>query len=194
MIRIDRPVIVEGKYDKIKLSSIIEATIIVTNGFQIFSDKEKLNFIRKISEKNGVIILTDSDWAGLKIRNYLKGSINPNKIIHVYIPDVYGKEKRKFHSSKEGKLGVEGIKIDLLIEAFTRAGVINQKDAGSSDKITKLDFYNWGLSGQANSSTKRREVTQALGFPENLSSNALLEAVNEFYTRENFLTLMQPLM
>ncbi|MBQ4247912.1 MAG: toprim domain-containing protein, partial [Ruminococcus sp.] len=137
MIKINEAIIVEGKYDKIKLSSIVDAVIIITNGFGIFKDEEKLGLIRYYAQKTGIIILTDSDAAGRKIRGYIKGAVKGGKITNVYIPDVFGKEKRKTKPSAEGKLGVEGIDVDTLLEAFRKAGISASENTVRSD-ITKL--------------------------------------------------------
>ena len=151
MIHIAQAIIVEGKYDKIKLSSILDAVILVTNGFHIFHDAEKMSLIRYYAKTTGVIILTDSDTAGFKIRHYLKGAVHEGKLYHVYIPDIYGKERRKDKPSAEGKLGVEGIDKKRLLEAFGKAGILAEEAPEKTDPITKLDLYELGLSGGADS-------------------------------------------
>ena len=185
MIKIDMPVIVEGKYDKIKLKSIIDGIIITTDGYGIYKNKEKMSLIRKYAEKTGIIILTDSDGAGFQIRNHLKSIIGNGKIINIYIPDVFGKERRKAAPSKEGKIGVEGIDKDILIKAFTDAGVL-----GTTEKkepwLTKSDFMEMGLSGGENSSALRERLALKLGLPERITSKALLEALNNLYTEADF--------
>ena len=145
MIHIAQAIIVEGKYDKIKLSSILDAVILVTNGFHIFHDAEKMSLIRYYAKTTGVIILTDSDTAGFKIRHYLKGAVHEGKLYHVYIPDIYGKERRKDNPSAEGKLGVEGIDKKRLLEAFGKAGILAEEAPEKTDPITKLDLYELGL-------------------------------------------------
>ncbi len=179
------PVIVEGKYDKIKLKSIIDGIIITTDGYGIYKNKEKMSLIRKYAEKTGIIILTDSDGAGFQIRNHLKSIIGNGKIINIYIPDVFGKERRKAAPSKEGKIGVEGIDKDILIKAFTDAGVL-----GTTEKkepwLTKSDFMEMGLSGGENSSALRERLALKLGLPERITSKALLEALNNLYTEADF--------
>ena len=140
MIHIEQAVIVEGKYDKIKLESIIDAVIIQTNGFAVFKDNEKMSLIKHFAHTNGIIILTDSDTAGFKIRNYLKGTIENDKITNVYIPDIFGKEKRKIKPSKEGKLGVEGIDKDIIVNAFIKAGIIFSDKIKTEKVISKLDL------------------------------------------------------
>ena len=170
LLRTEQAVIVEGKYDKIKLESIIDATIIVTNGYGIFKDKEKLELIRFYAKHKGIIILTDPDGAGFKIRGYLKGSVPEGKITNVYIPDVFGKEKRKEKPSCEGKLGVEGIKKELIIEAFRKAG-ISFTDDGNTER--------------------RRKILKKTGLPERLSTTGMLEAFNTMMTREEFYKLTE---
>lgn len=177
MIKIKQAIIVEGKYDKIKLSSILDAVIITTNGYGIFKDKEKLSLIRYYAEKTGIIILTDSDSSGFKIRGYLKGAIPKGSIKHVYIPDIFGKEKRKEKPSAEGKLGVEGIKAEIILEAFRKAGISADESINEPD-ITSIVFYETGLSGGANSSLLRKKLQKRLGLPELMSSSALMEVLN----------------
>lgn len=179
-------VIVEGKYDKIKLSSVIDAVIIPTNGFRVFKDKEKMELIRYYASGAGIIILTDSDSAGFKIRNYIKGSVGNARIFNVYIPDIYGKERRKTEFSKEGKLGVEGMDEDVLIEAFKKSGIDFSSEPRRRRDITKMDLFEDGLSGGANSSEKRAELLKALGLPELLTANAMLEVLNAMLTREQY--------
>ncbi len=182
MIKIDEAIIVEGKYDKIKLSSIIDAVIIVTNGFGIFKDSEKLALIRYYAEKTGIIILTDSDSAGRKIRGYIKSAVKGN-IKNVYIPDIFGKEKRKRTSSAEGKLGVEGIDTKIILSAFEKAGITSSERTSPPD-ITKFTLYELGLSGGNNSSILRKELQKSLGLPSLLSASALIEVLNTMMTAE----------
>lgn len=184
MIHIAQAIIVEGKYDKIKLSSIMDAVILVTNGFRIFRDPEKMALIRYYAKTTGVIVLTDSDTAGFKIRNYLKGAVQEGKLYHVYIPDIYGKERRKEKPSAEGKLGVEGIDKKRLLEAFAKAGILADETAEKTDPITKLDLYELGLSGGADSKQKRKALQKKLGLPDLLSASSLLEVLNTMVTRE----------
>lgn len=183
MIRIRQAIIVEGKYDKIKLSSLVDAVILETNGFRIFKDAEKMALIRYYAETTGVILLTDADRAGFKIRNYIKGSVKNGKVYQVYTPDIYGKERRKLQPSAEGKLGVEGIAPDILLNAFAKAGIAAEEQSTHADPITKQDFYELGLSGGAWSSIMRRELQKRLGLPSLLSSNALLEVLNHMMTK-----------
>lgn len=179
-------VIVEGKYDKIKLSSVIDAVIIPTNGFRVFKDKEKMELIRYYASGAGIIILTDSDSAGFKIRNYIKGSVGNARIFNVYIPDIYGKERRKTEYSKEGKLGVEGMDEKVLIEAFKKSGIDFSSEPRRRRDITKMDLFEDGLSGGANSSEKRARLLKKLGLPELLTANAMLEVLNSMFTREQY--------
>ena len=183
MIKLEQAVIVEGKYDKIKLTSIIDGVIIVTNGFGIFKDKEKLELIRYYAEKTGIIILTDSDNAGRKIRGYIKGAIKKGSIVNVHIPDIFGKEKRKTKPSAEGKLGVEGIDVKILREAFSKAGITASERTAPRD-ITKLTMFELGLSGGNESSILRKKLQGRLGLPSMLSVGALLEVLNTMMTAE----------
>lgn len=185
MINIEQAIIVEGKYDKIKLSSVINAVIIPTDGFRIFKDKEKIELIKSFAEKKGIIILTDSDSAGFIIRNHIKGCIKDGKIINVYVPDIYGKEKRKEKPSKEGKLGVEGIDKDIVIEAFKKAGVFFT-DKEKEHKITKIDLYEDGLIGGENSSNKRKKLLESLRLPELLTTSSMIDVLNSLYTLEEY--------
>ena len=187
MIKIDKPVIVEGKYDIIKLSRIVDALIIKTDGFGIFKDKEKQALLRRLADENGIIVLTDSDSAGFLIRKFLKSSIAEDKITHVYIPDIYGKEKRKTQAGKEGKIGVEGISEEILLEAFRRAGVdCIESDRQERRLITNIDLYEAGLMGKDNSKEKRVKLMKALALPERLSTSSLIKILNTFVTYEEF--------
>lgn len=182
MITVKQPIIVEGKYDKIKLQSVVDGLIITTDGFRIYKDKEKLSLIRAFAEKTGVIILTDSDGAGFQIRNHLKGCIKNGRIYNVYIPDIFGKEKRKDKPSKEGKLGVEGIDTDILLKAFEEAGIFSEES--NPVWLTKSDLLDDGLIGVQDSSRLRKQFIAELKLPEHLSTSALLEVLNRLYTRE----------
>jgi len=191
--KIKEAIVVEGRYDKNTLSQVVDAVIIETSGFGIFSDKEKLKLLRNIAEKRGLIIFTDSDSAGFMIRNHIKGAIDTTKIKQAYIPDVIGKEKRKRSASKEGKLGVEGMSPDIIRQALIRAGATLEGNGGVEEKlgtpITKTDFFCMGLSGGAGSAGKRAQLIKALGLPERLSADALLDILNALYTKEEFETL-----
>ncbi|MBQ7757090.1 MAG: DUF4093 domain-containing protein [Oscillospiraceae bacterium] len=185
MLHIKQAIVVEGKYDKIKLSSITDAVIIVTNGFSLFKDKEKQALIRFYAEKTGIIILTDSDSAGFKIRNLIKNIAKDGNIINVYVPEIFGKEKRKAEFSKEGKLGVEGIDKEIIINALEKAGVFCENTV-TREKITNLDFYEDGLSGGPDSSNLRKKLLKYMDLPQLLSSKALLEIVNTMYSKDEY--------
>ncbi len=187
MIKLNEAVIVEGKYDKIKLSGILDTVIIETDGFAIFKDKEKQNLIRFLAEKRGIIILTDSDSAGFKIRSFIKGITNSENVKNVYIPDIYGKEKRKTEPSKEGKLGVEGMNTDVILEALKKSGVFASENiAKEKREITHTDFFEDGISGGDNSSETRKRLAKELGLPEKISSSALLKIINSYMTYEEY--------
>ena len=189
-LKIKEAIVVEGRYDKNTLSQLVDAVIIETSGFGIFSNKEKLKLMRDIADKRGIIVLTDSDSAGFMIRNHIKGAIDPDKIKQAYIPDIMGKEKRKRSVSKEGKLGVEGMRPDIIRQALVRAGAtiegVEEPLSANMHPITKTDFFCMGLSGGAGSSAKRQQLIKALGLPERLSADALLDIINALYTREEF--------
>jgi ribonuclease M5 len=184
MIKINEAVIVEGKYDKIKLDSILDATIIETNGFSIFEDKEKLELIRKAAKNNGIIILTDSDSAGFKIRGFLNGAIKEGNITNLYIPDVFGKEKRKPDFSKEKKLGVEGIEKRIIEKLFSNLGVKSK----SEPQITKLDLYEDGYIGSEQSSERRYMLLKKLDLPEHISTNRLIEIINLLSLKSEYIS------
>lgn len=188
MIKIDQAVIVEGKYDKIKLSSILDAVIIETEGFGIFKDKAKQKLIRKLAEKKGIVIMTDSDSAGFVIRSFLSGIVSPDRITHVYIPDILGKEKRKDTPSKEGKLGVEGVSAEIILTALEKAGITGASlNEGESRRlVTKTDFFEDGISGKPDSQQKRKALLKALDLPENLSANGMLKIINTYMTYEDY--------
>ena len=185
LIKLKQPVIVEGKYDKITLENVIDALIIPTNGFGIFKDREKCAMIRSLAKKNGVIVLTDSDGAGAVIRSYLKKIIGDSEIINVYVPQLKGKEKRKSAGSKEGLLGVEGMTPEIIEEAFKKSGVFCTK-AETVKKITKADMFKYGLSGCKDSGEKRKSFLKFLSLPENLSSSAMLDVMNNMFTESEF--------
>lgn len=191
-IKLSEAVIVEGKYDKIKLSNILDAFIIETNGFAVFKDKTKLSFIKKLAKERGIIILTDSDHAGFMIRNYISSGVPKEQIKNVYIPDVFGKEKRKNAPSKEGKLGVEGMTKEVIVEALSKAGITSSKSV-CSDPVTTVDFYDLGLTGGAGSKAKRKALCKALDLPEFLSTSSLISCINNFMTKEEFYSFCQNL-
>jgi len=191
LIKVKEAVIVEGKYDKIKLSSIIDGLIIETRGFQIFSDKKQMALIRRLADTRGILVLTDSDAAGFVIRNYLTGAISADKIKHAYIPDILGKEKRKDKPSKEGKLGVEGVSVKVITDALHRAGVTcDSNEAPIGRFITKTDLYLLGLSGGQNSAQKRQVLLKELLLPEYLASNSLVGVLNSIMSYNEFSELV----
>ena len=189
MLSISKPIIVEGKYDKIKLSSIVRANIITTDGFGIFSAAEKAQLLRRLAEKRGVIVLTDSDGAGLVIRNHLKNLIPADKLIHLYIPQIKGQERRPRAPSKEGYLGVEGIDADMLQKLL--APFADDGAAENQMCLTKSELYALGLSGRQDSARLRTELAHALSLPDNLSSNALLAAINMLVTETEFASALE---
>ena len=188
MIRIREAIIVEGRYDKNTLAQIVDAPILETSGFGIFHDRQRLALLRRLAETRGIIVLTDSDGAGFVIRNYLRGAIDLSQVKHAYIPDIAGKERRKKHGSKEGKLGVEGMRPDVLLEALRRAGatIEGEETMAAGARITKADLYAAGLTGGADSKAARQRLLAQLDLPEHLSTNALLEVLNALMTREEF--------
>ena len=191
MIKLKEAVIVEGKYDKIRLESVIDAPIIVTDGFGIFKNREKMNYIRRLARSRGIIILTDSDSAGFLIRSHITGCIKDGNIKNVYIPDVFGKEKRKDKPSKEGKLGVEGIDGEVILSALKKAGIGADITNEPTKKITKADLYELGLNGTDGSKQKREAVLKKLELPSRMSQNAMLEALNIFYSYDELVELIE---
>lgn len=192
MLRLHQAVVVEGRYDKNTLSQLVDAEIIETRGFGVMKDKALLDLLRRIAEKRGLIILTDSDGAGFVIRNYLKGALPKEHVAHAYIPDVYGKEHRKAAPGKEGKLGVEGMKPEVLLQALKQAGACFE-EKNAADRLTKYDLYVLGLTGKSDSSKKRQDLMKKLSLPEHLSTNALLDVLNILYSREEAFGLLQTL-
>ena len=193
--RVREVIVVEGRYDKNALRQAVEATVIETGGFGVFKDGEKLALLRRLAAERGLILLTDSDGAGFVIRNFLKGAIPPDRLKQAYIPDIYGKERRKTAPGKEGKLGVEGMPPAVLLQALERAGAVFEDGDAPQERtpITKGDFYDLGLTGGTNSTALRGAVLRALDLPERMTANALLEAVNLLYGREEFLALVERL-
>lgn len=188
MYHIKECIIVEGVYDKIKLSRFIDATIFVTHGFSVFNNKKAIKTIKTLAEKCGVVILTDSDAAGFKIRNFIKQSLPEAEVKHAYIPEVQGKERRKKKAGKEGILGVEGISEEIILNALKNAGctIDSEPAAGKKGAVTKADLYNLGLSGGAQSSAKRQLLGEKLGLPSKISANMFTDAVNAIMSREEF--------
>ena len=187
MRKIREVVVVEGRYDKNTLSQVVDAVILETSGFGIFNDREKRKLLQTLAEKRGLIVLTDSDGAGFLIRNHIKGFIDPSLVKHAYIPDIPGKERRKAKASREGKLGVEGMRPQVLLDALTRAGATFEDESNvqtSSPRITKADLFALGLSGGAESARKRVELQRELDLPERLSADALLDVLNALMDRD----------
>ena len=189
MRRLKEVIVVEGRYDKNTLSQVVDAVIITVNGFSVFKDGEKLALLRRLAKEKGLLILTDSDAAGFKIRGHIKGAIKEGKVYHAYIPQILGKESRKRVPSKEGTLGVEGMERSVLEESLRKSGVLFA-DGPKPDPITRMDFYEAGLSGRENSAALRQLLLKELELPSYLSSAALLEAVNALMSREAFFDLL----
>lgn len=196
MVKIHQAIVVEGRYDKNTLSQIVDAPIFQTNGFGIMKDKEQIALLRKVAKVRGLIVFTDSDGAGFVIRNFLKSAIEPQYLLHAYIPDVFGKEKRKSAPGKEGKLGVEGMTPDVIIECLRRAGagVEGETPKRTMGQITKLDLFNMELSGNPDSSRKRRELLKHLELPEHMSANAMLQALNLLFSKEEFYRIVDQII
>lgn len=185
MIHLKQAVIVEGKYDKIKLAPIVDALIITTDGFGIFKDKEKIELIKRLARTNGIVILTDSDRAGFKIRNYIKSFVRDGMITNVFIPDILGKEKRKAVPSKEGKLGVEGIDAEILRDAIEKSGLGAEASQRHND-VSRIMLFDDGFIGKNGAEQKRRMLLKELNLPEAMSANTLLEVLNTIYTLDDY--------
>ncbi len=185
-------IIVEGRYDRDAVLHAVNAVVLETSGFGIFSDKEKASLFRRLADTRGIIVLTDSDGAGFLIRNHLRGILPPDRVKNAYIPDVPGKERRKTSASKEGKLGVEGMSADVILNALINAGATfeGETPSGKAEPVTKLDFYTAGLSGKKDSALKRAAVIRRLGLPERLTANGLLEVINALYSKEEFFSFL----
>lgn len=190
MVKIREAIVVEGRYDKNVLRQIVDAPVFETHGFGVMNDRPLLGLLRRLAETRGLIILTDSDGAGFVIRNYLKGSIPAGRVLHAYIPDIRGKERRKDRPGKEGKLGVEGMRPEVLLEVLRRAGATFE-DAPEAElarvPITKQDLYLLHLTGWPDSAARRAQLKQALGLPEHLSTNGLLDALNAMFDRDELI-------
>lgn len=193
--RIKEAIVVEGRYDKNTLSQVVDAVILETAGFGVFRDSEKLSLLRRIAQKQGLIVLTDSDGAGFVIRNYLKGAIDPALVRHAYIPDRPGKERRKRTPGKEGKLGVEGMRPDVLLEVLRRAGAtfLNEDAPTPYVSLTKADLFSLGLTGHPDSTARRAALLRHLDLPEHLTPNALLDVLSALYTKEELEAVLQEL-
>ena len=181
MIKINEAIIVEGKYDKIKLSGIVDTVIVSVNGFNVFKDADKQKLIRKLAQSRGIIVFTDSDRAGFLIRNFICGIVQSEKVRHAYVPQIEGVEKRKSEASKDGFLGVEGISDDILLDAILKASTRREE---KKDTITKADFMRLGLSGRPDSREKRGKLLKNLDLPKGISANALVEILNLVYNIE----------
>ena len=184
MVKIRQAIVVEGRYDKNTLAQIVDAPILETSGFGVMKDKQQLALLRRVAENRGLIVFTDSDGAGFIIRNFLKNAIDSRHLLHAYIPDVYGKERRKQAPGKEGKMGVEGMSPEVILDCLRRAGATFEDGAETvcRGRITKQDLMELGLSGCKDSSVLRKKLMAKLSFPEHMSSNAMLQALNLLYT------------
>ena len=197
MRRIREVIVVEGRYDKNTLSQVVDATIVTLGGFSVFNDKEKVALLRRLGSQRGLILLTDSDGAGFQIRGYLKSVLPCQQLKQAYIPDIYGKEHRKRAPGKEGTLGVEGMRPEVLLEALCRAGATFEDEdspvLSRGEAVTKADLFAWGLSGGAGAAGKRQALLRRLELPEHLSANGMLEALNLLYTKEELQTVVEQL-
>lgn len=191
MVKIKQAVIVEGKYDKIKLSGIIDAPIIQTDGFGIFRDKELQKMIRTLAQRQGIVVLTDSDSAGFKIRSFIGSTVGTDKIINAYIPDIFGKERRKTEPSKEGKLGVEGVSEQVIMQALANAGVLCEHTEEPKRPITKLDLYEHGFTGGENSTQKREALLKYYDLPSRLTTNSLVKVLNCITSYDDFINAIK---
>ena len=192
--KVKEVIVVEGRYDKHTISQVVDATVVTLGGFSVFNDKEKLAFLRRLAEERGLIVLTDSDGAGFVIRNYLKGALPQQQVKQAYVPDVAGKERRKCKAGKEGKLGVEGMKPEVLLAALERAGATfldgEEECVPAKEPITKADMFSMGYTGKPDSSKRRAELLKTLGLPEKMTGSALLDVLNVIMTRDEFLALV----
>ena len=195
MVKIKEAILVEGRYDKNTLSQIVDAPILETSGFGIFKDKQQMALLRKVAMSRGLIVFTDSDGAGFVIRNHVKSAIPGKYLKHAYIPDIPGKEKRKTAPGKEGKLGVEGMSREIILEALRRAGAtVEGEEVPQQRQITKQDLMMLGLSGGPDASAKRLQLLKKLNLPEHMSPNAMLQALNLFYSLEELTSIMESLV
>lgn len=195
MLKIKEAIVVEGRYDKNTLSQLVDAPILETSGFGIMKDIKQLSLLRKVAKTRGLIIFTDSDGAGFVIRNFLKSAIEPRYLKHAYIPDIPGKERRKNTPGKEGKLGVEGMTPQVILESLRKAGatVLGEEPCRTAGSISKQDMMDLGLSGGSNSSQLRKRLLKELDLPEHMSANALLQAVNLLYTLDELRSMVTQL-
>ena len=192
MIKIKEAIVVEGRYDRNTLSQIVDAPIFETHGFGIFKDKKQMDLLRRAAKTRGLIVFTDADGAGFVIRNHIKSAIEGKYLKHAYTPDIFGKERRKAAPGKEGKLGVEGMRPEIILDALRKAGatVEGEEDSRKSGGITKQDLMELGLSGGPGSSEKRLALLKKCGLPERMTANAMLQAVNLLYRKEELLELL----
>ena len=195
MIKIREAIVVEGRYDKNTLSQIVDCPIFETHGFGIFKDKKQMDLLRRVAKQRGLIVFTDADGAGFVIRNHIKSAVDNRYLKHAYTPDILGKERRKAAPGKEGKLGVEGMKPQILLDALRKAGATIEGEAAKdlSQTVTKQDLMMMGLSGGANSSEKRQKLLKKCGLPERMTTNAMLEALNLLYQKEELIRLLEEL-
>lgn len=194
MIRIKEAILVEGRYDKNTLSQIVDAPIFETSGFGIFNNKQQLALLRQVAEKRGLIVFTDADGAGFIIRNHIKSAIPGQYLKHAYTPDIQGKERRKAAPGREGKLGVEGMSREVILDSLRRAGAtLEDGPGGESHHITKADLVELGLSGPG-STMRREKLIRHLGFPEKISTNAFLQAVDLLYTPQELAEIMRQIL
>ena len=195
MIRIREAILVEGRYDKNALSQLVDTAIFETGGFGVMKDREKIQFLRQVAEKRGLIIFTDSDGAGFVIRNRLKSLLPPDKLLHAYIPQIQGKEKRKQKAGKEGLLGVEGMSPELLIQALHRCGAhfLDENIPAPAGGITRQDLCAWGLMGGEGSREKRQQLKKSLGLPSHVGTSGFLDALNLIATRDQVEALLHQL-
>ena len=193
--RVREVIVVEGRYDRNTLLQAVDAAVVEVGGFALFNDREKAAYLRRLAEARGVILLTDPDGAGFVLRSHLKGLLPPDRVKQAYVPDVYGKEKRKRKPGKEGKLGVEGMRPQVILDALRRAGATfaqqDESEMPVHPVITKADFYEWGLSGRPDSTARRAAVLHALDLPEHMTANALLEFINAVGTHEQVAEIIQ---
>ena len=194
MIKIREAIVVEGRYDKNTLSQIVDAPVLETSGFGIFKDKKQMALLRQVAEKRGLIVFTDPDGAGFVIRNHIKSAIPAKYLKHAYVPDIMGKERRKSAPGKEGKLGVEGMRPEIILDALRKSGATMEGESLTpADPITKQDLMELGLSGGPDASAKRLALLKRVNLPEHMSANAMLQALNLLYTKDEVYRLVDTL-
>lgn len=194
MVRIREAILVEGRYDKNTLSQIVDAPIFITNGFGIFRDRQQMELLRQVAQRRGLIVFTDADGAGFVIRNHVKSAIDTKYLKHAYTPDIFGKERRKANPGKEGKLGVEGMLPEVILDALRNAGATIEGEAQETKGvITKQDLMELGLSGGSNSSEKRQALLQKLNFPRHMGANAMLQSLNMLYSLDELKEILSEL-